>query len=146
MDETTTKYTCAGFTSGIPAGIEAVPSHGQMSIVKGLRVFSTNTCSDCDPVAYILEGRVDASSTWVQIAGGDLPWKPTGGFYVGRNAQLLPINSSFEEGDTTHTFTEVSFASNSASYLEYKLTITETRGATASNWAAAEFELPGLLL
>ena len=33
------------------------PSHGRVSLAKGLRVYANKDCVDCDPVSYVLEGR-----------------------------------------------------------------------------------------
>jgi hypothetical protein len=143
VDETTSKYMCQR-EAGTSSGIVAVPSHGNLSIVKAIRVYSIDNCDGCDPTAYILEGREDESSSWVVISEGDLPWKSLDG--VSRNAQGLAISSTYEAGDSDHSFTEVPLGRNTASYLDYKVTFTEARNPDQTRWSASQIELPGLVL
>ncbi len=88
-------------------------------------------CANCNVVSYILEGRVDASSPWLEIGSGDFDWKHAG---TGRNARGSSIISSYENVDPKFqdTSTKIQFVSNSDAYLEYKFTVTETRVPNAS--------------
>lgn len=56
-----------------------------------------------------------AATSWQDIAAGPLEMNS-----VERNAQGLPITSSYESGDTSKFFAEVSFLSNGIAYSEYR--------------------------
>lgn len=142
IDRTTEKYSCdrTGRLAE-PTGIEVVPSHGKVSIVKGLRLYSHNNCASCDAVDYILEGRTDTSSPWTVIGEGDLPWKDQP---MDRNSRGLSISSTYESGDPDREFTQVFFPSNLEAFLEYKLTFPTTRLAGSTSFQFAEVELPGM--
>jgi hypothetical protein len=142
IDQKTSKFYCSGITSASLPGVIASPSHGDLSIVKGIRVYAGNTCGNCDPAKYKVEGRTDSSSPWALVAEGDLPWIITGD--PGRNDQGLTINSSYSSGDTSFGFTEALF-SNSKAFVEYKVTFPETRRDSTS-MQFAEIELPGTIL
>lgn len=137
---TTEKTGCTGNGLESP-GFIVSPSHEMMSISKKLRVYAHNNCGNCDVVSYIVSGRADASSDWVEISGGDLPWRFTS---PGRNSRGLPIASTFESADTRRVFTEVDFSSNNAVFYEYKVVFPEVRNNGNPQWA--EVELPGFLI
>jgi len=143
IDGSTGKFLCdrTGLTDQ-PTGIIVSPSHSQQSIAKALRFYTSNTCAKCDPVSYILEGRVDSTSAWEVIDQGDLDWIDA---QLGRNDQWLPIVSTYESADDSHHSTEVRLYSNSAAYLEYKFTLVP-RNAGHNTLQFAEVELPGMLL
>lgn len=143
-DESTNKFECVR-TAGVPSGLVIVPSHRRRSIAEGLRVYAQNNCPGCDPVSYTFEGREKSDLDWVLISEGDLPWKtatPT------RNSlQGLDISSTYTSGDSSFSFTEISFSDDTSTlneYLEYKITWTATRG-TQNLLQLAEVEVPGLL-
>jgi hypothetical protein len=141
VDGSTAKFTCTKSGAQIAAGFEGRPSHGQMSVVKKLRVYSSNNCDDCDPVSFVLEGRADSSSPWILISSGDLIWQDRG-----RNERGLPILSSYSTADESKTHSdEVSFA-NGVAYAEYKLSFPETRTESSEGLQFSEVELPGLLV
>jgi hypothetical protein len=143
IDGKTSKYLCDrdGYHD-VSNGIIVSPSHAQMSIAKKLRIYAQNNCNNCDPVSYTLAGRVDFNSEWVDIAAGNFDWIDAP---LSRNDQHLQITSTYEHGDGNHSFTEVEFHSNSAAYLEYKLTFVSRN---PNQWAVqfSEVELPGMLL
>merc|ERR1712086_1102834 len=120
FDRTTEKYMCS--RTGEPTGIIGVPSHGKISIVKSLRIYTHNNCYSCDAIDYILEGRVDSSLPWTLIGSGDLPWKDQA---MGRNSRGQTVDSTFGNGDPKLQFTEIDFSSNVLSFSEYKLTFPQ---------------------
>jgi len=139
FDQTTEKWFCGMDASSAEAsGIIISPSHGLMSIAKKLRVYTANNCPDCDPISYIVSGRVDISSSWVQISAGDLPDFP------GRNNRGLPIISTYENADPDRASVQVDLSSNTESFFDYKLQFPATRGSTTIQ--ASEIELPGWLI
>ena len=140
IDATTEKYACS--KTGGNQGFTVTPAGTQMSLDKSFRVYSGNNCVWCDPVAYILEGRVDTGSPWNEIGSGEFPWK---NLSTGRNSRGLDIVSTIDSGDDRRVFTEVSFPSNSNPYMEYRVSFTETRLSTKTLVQISEIELPGFL-
>ena len=93
-------------------------------------------------VSYIVSGRVDEASEWFVISEGDLPWRT--GPYPDRNDQGLEIVSTYESGDDTHAYTEVTFEENAAAFIHYKVQFPDSRnGGDALQFS--EVELPGYL-
>ncbi len=120
------------------------PNEGHMSIPKGIRMYTANTCENCDPELYKLEGRVSPSSDWEEIASGEFPGVVEG---LGRNPhEATMINSSYESGDPNLVYTEVKYHSHSKAYLEYKVTFFHTRKSSERDMQFAELEIPGLLI
>ena len=143
-DGTTNKYWCD--RTGMHAyttGLEFVTSSGQMTIPKAIRLYTANGCKDCDPREYILEGRVDAVSPWVEISSGDFPGIAGG---LDRNAQGLDIVSTYEEPDPNLVVSEVPFPSHSQAFSEFKLTFVRTRALEKNSFQFAEIEIPGMIL
>lgn len=141
FDGTTEKFFCTKTAGATEHGIVVTPS--QASIVNSLRVYAHNNCPNCDAVTYRVEGRVDSGNAWVEIGSGSLPWFDT---VPDRNSRWLDINSSYESGDTSLTFTEVSFPSNDQAFAEYKLSFDQTRDPNAAYVQFSEVELPGMLV
>eukprot|EP00985_Skeletonema_marinoi_P031822 scaffold37821_cov127-Skeletonema_marinoi.AAC.1 len=136
IDKNTDKFYC--FRDGSePTGITVQPSwDGRKSVAKKLRVYAHNNCGDCD-------GRVDEASEWFVISEGDLPWRT--GPYPDRNDQGLEIVSTYESGDDTHAYTEVTFEENAAAFIHYKVQFPDSRdGGQAVQFS--EVELPGVVL
>ena len=73
---------------------------------------AANNCPDCDPISYIVSGRLDTSSSWVQISAGDLPDFP------GRNSRGLPIISTYENADPDRASVQVDLSSNTESFFD----------------------------
>ena len=129
--------------TGGPLGFVLSPFHKQLSNVHGIRVYSGKRYPSRDPVTYVLEGRVDPGSPWQLISEGDFPWiadstpprNPSGNF----------MYSTYENGDSSRTFTEVVIPAHDGAYLEYKVTVT-TRKSSESVLQFAEIELPGDVL
>ena len=142
VDGLTTKYFCDRNGLDGSNGIIISPSHSLMSIAKKLRVYAQNNCKPCDPVSYVLHGRVDSSSALVDVAEGDFDWIDSA---PSRNGNGLQISSTYESGDINHSFTEVQLDTNNAAYLEYKLEFV-SRVASYRYLQFGEVELPGLLL
>jgi len=144
LDQTTEKWYCGGRAGTEYPGLIVSPSHGKMSIAKKLRIYTHNNCPNCDAVAFILSGRVDSNSVWVEIDSGDLPWRYESAY--SRNSRGLLIDAStYESGDTRRTFTEVDMTSNNVAYLEYKVQFTQVRGGDGElgKVQTSEIELPG---
>ena len=144
LDQTTEKWYCGGRAGTEYPGLIVSPSHGKMSIAKKLRIYTHNNCPNCDAVAFILSGRVDSSSVWVEIDSGDLPWRYESAY--SRNSRGLLIDAStYESGDSRRTFTEVNMTSNNVAYLEYKVQFTQVRGGDGElgTVQTSEIELPG---
>ena len=141
MDENTNPMKCT--KTGGPLGFVLSPFHKQLSNVHGIRVYSGKRYPSRDPVTYVLEGRVDPGSPWQLISEGDFPWitqsnpprNPSGNF----------MYSTYENGDSSRTFTEVVIPAHDGAYLEYKVTVT-TRTSSESVLQFAEIELPGDVL
>ena len=93
-----------------------------------------------DVAAYILQGRVDPISSWITIGEGGLDAMP------GRNSRGLGIASTFESPDPALAWVTVDFSSNTAAFLEYRLTITDWVDPNKMMFQFAEIELPGYLL
>ena len=148
FDGTTTQYACdrRGMnnvtdeaTFQIP-GIIVTPEHGQLTIPKEFRMYPASSCVGCDPLTYILEGRLDSTSPWISIASGDLPGVSE------RNVEGIEINSAYESGDSSLSFTSVAYPSNSAAYLDYRISFPQTRASTANWMRWAEIEIAGVML
>jgi hypothetical protein len=121
-------------------GIEISPYHKQLSTVKNIRVYSSKHYPGRDPVTYILEGRTDSGSPWQFVAQGDFEWKSQSN--PPRNGSGNKINSSYESGDPSRSFTTaVSFPVVATAYLDYRISLT-TRSDPAQ-FKFAEIELPG---
>ena len=147
FDGTTDKYFCdrTGLTDEA-VGLIISPENGQLSIVKKIRVYAQSNCKSCDIVAYIMEGRINATSPWVETHRGDFSWKTAGwnDASMARNPQGLQINSTYESGDTNLNFVEVTFHGHSEPYLEYKLAFeTRTEDYSGLGWAAIEVKQIG---
>lgn len=136
FDGTTEFFSC--MKAGEP-GLILIPEHSKMSVAEGLRIYSANSYETHDPVGFKLEGRSDSASAWTLVGEGDLPWTSTA-----RNANGLPISSSYEAGDASLTFAEVSL-SNAVEHNQYKLTFTATRDPNAIYVQFAEVEFVGIL-
>lgn len=145
LDGSTGKYWCdrTGLQAEGDAGLTVIPSHNKVSIVNALRVYSANDCSNCDPVAYKLEGRSDSNDAWAEISVGNLPssWIDAA---PGRNTQGQDVSSTYEDGDSNLVFTEVSLSSNTVEFVQYRISFT-TRDPSSNSLQFAEVELPGVL-
>ena len=96
-------------------------------------------------MSFKLEGRLTTISSWIQISQGDFPWKNATDFP--RNSVLgVGISSTYDSGDTSKKFTEVSFHTyDFDEYVEYKITWTATRNPTQLSLQLAEIEVRGFL-
>ena len=122
FDGTTKMFACA--RSGLPdddIGMIVTPSHGQSSIIEGIRVYANEICVTCDPVAYKIEGRIDTSSDWTIVSNGTFPWIDDDA--VVRNPEDAVISSTYESGDDALSFSEATIA-NFMAYKDYRLTFT----------------------
>ena len=144
-DGTTNRLWCGRYLyPEEPSGIIVTPT--KLSIAKGIRIYSSDGCKSCDPVVYVLEGRTDEQSPWIEIHRGNLPWKsfkwdsPS----INRNPQYLPINSSYESGDPNLTFTAIDYPSENTAYYSYRFTFLQTRRA-ANVMRMGEIEIPGIV-
>ena len=99
---------------------------------------------------------MDASSAWVEMYRGDLPWSPSLG--VGWNDLLNTrnvkttnytenmISSTYGSGDPDRNYMEVLYPSNAAEYYEYRISFPETRTKLSTTMKFSLIELPGMLL
>ena len=94
-------------------------------------------------MTYIVSGRVDENSDWVEISAGDLPWRY--GDQPARNSRGLDISSTYQSGDVNLSYTEVTFDENAAAFLHYKVQFPESRSGGVSI-QFSEVELPGVVL
>jgi hypothetical protein len=126
----------------------------RLSIPKGIRVYTANSCKNCDPLYYILEGSMNATTTnqwiastdqWIEIDKGEFPFILEG---LSRNPQGLPINSTHKNADPNLFSTEVHFNSHKTTYLEYRLTFEPRAHSnnTHQNVQLAEIEIPGVII
>lgn len=86
---------------------------------------------------YKIEGRTDSSSPWTFISEGDFDWLVE---RLPRNDAGLPIESTYSSGDTRRSFTEAVTFSNTAAFVEYKVTFTQTRGVDSTYLQLSEIE------
>lgn len=105
-------------------------------------MYSSNVNADKDPVRVLLQGRVDATSSWVRIFNENLPWKDTS---PGRNVQGLTIDSTYSSPDTNLVFTSVPI-DNVVAYLDYRVLIRQTRNTAATEYFFADIEIPGEIM
>lgn len=86
-----------------------------------------------DIVSYTMEGRINATAPWTLVHQGDLPWLDAewNGPEMVRNVNGLQINSTYDSGDESLTFTEVRYHGHSDAYLDYKFTF-QTRIPTSN--------------
>ena len=125
-------------------GIVVTPQHGQLTIPKGLRLYPANCHTlGCDPLTYILEGRLNNTAPWIHIASGEIPGVADG---LDRNPGALPINSTYESGDSSLSYTSIDYPSSIEAYLEYRLSFPETRAAMSNSLQLAEIEIRGMVL
>ena len=101
-------------------------------------LIAQNNCANCDPVKFKIEGRADSSNAWALVAEGDFDWINLGGT-TPRNDKGLPIVSSYSSRDMNLSGSEASF-SNTAAFLEYKVTFPQTRSETATLMQFGELE------
>ena len=125
----------------VPAEIIFSPPKSQLSIVHGMRLYTSNTATTADPASYILEGRPTPDEPWETIGAGDLDMS-----IISRNDRGYPIESTYESGDVNYTYWEVSFSNNTKAYWEYKLSVPTLRNPDQSTLQFGEVELPGLIL
>ena len=139
VDGTTSKFTIDNdpFKSLAP-GLIAIPSCS-LSIVKGIRFYTSSSAKWYDPTTYVLEGRSDENDEWQAIAKGEVSMPR------GRNSDGLEINSSFAAGDDSYRHDELKFSENEEVYSQYRVLFPSTRGDEDSV-ILAELELPGILI
>ena len=106
-------------------------------------MYSSNVNANKDPVRVLLQGRLDANSSWVRIFVGDLPWKDTS---PGRNEQGLTIVSTYLSPDTSLVSTSVPLSDNVEAYLDYRVFIRQTRNTAATEYFFADIEIPGEIM
>lgn len=128
-----------GFASKSLAGFIATPPENERSIVKKLRVYKNKDCYNCDPRSFKLSGRNSSSDPWTIIAEGSFT------LHSGRNKHLgVPINSSFESGDTALKFIEAQIQ-NDEEYWQYEVIFPLIKDNGTRDVRFSEVELPGYL-
>lgn len=138
FDSNTKKYVCIKSTDEDEFGIVVSPSHQLLSIAEKIRVYASDDCYNCDPISGKIEGRITSSNEWVVVSEGDFDW-----ISLSRNPADTAIASTYENGDASLNFVEVTMDNNQA-YRDYKLTFS-SRFST-SPLMLAEVELVGLLI
>ena len=152
FDGDTTKFWCDRTGVSDPSnenftvpGLIISPNHGQLTIAKGIRFYPSHVNKNYDPKTYLLEGRVNSTLPWTFIAEGEFPGVAQG---LPRNNITGVINSSYESGDPTRSFTSIDYHSHVESFLEYRLSFPEGRNhpnnRNQMQWA--EIEIPGMML
>ena len=142
IDATTKQFTCV--LGDKERGIVMIPSNGKLSIVDKIRVYAgVQECSDCDLVSYKIDGRLKDGDEWVLLSSGGFPWSTDPDHLF--NPVNTVIDSSYESGDTSLTFTEVEF-SNSIAFKHYRVTFAQVRDESSSMLIIGELELPGKIL
>ncbi|KAL7504699.1 hypothetical protein ACHAXN_002285 [Cyclotella atomus] len=145
FDGTTDEFICHPDNSTtrrlVQSGFWISPNLTNPSIVEKLRIYAGHDCIQCDAVEYSLLGSLASSVSengWNIISSGVLPWindEPA------RNDKGAAIkNSSYEHGDESLSFTEITF-NNTKAYIHYSL-IFRSRD-DAYDLVVAEVELPG---
>ena len=140
VDGTTDKFLVDTSSGTGEPGFEAYPNYSQMSIVKGIRLYTGNDGPSRDPVKYVLEGRSSLGDAWQVISQGDLS-PPSE-----RNVAGVSLSSTYEAADASFFHSEVSLSDNSAAYAQYKVTFPLLRNASERWCQFAEIELPGLII
>lgn len=135
-DQNTNKFTIKHDGISHP-GFVATPSWPS-SIVKGVRIYTSNNYKSRDPLSYILYGRSGPYDDWNFIA------QEAFSITRSRNQLGIPIVSTFESGDTTRNMREMHFE-NDVAYSEYKIVFPTNKG-DSSRTSMAEVELPGILV
>ncbi len=125
----------------VSAEIIFSPPKSTLSIVHGMRLYTSNTATNADPATYVLEGRSKPDGPWELIGAGDLDMSITS-----RNNRGFPIESTYESADNNYTHWEVSFANNTKAYWDYKISLPTMRNPTQSTLQFGEVELPGVIL
>lgn len=150
FDGTTNEYVCEGGDNSnstrmlVEQGFVISPNLTNPSIVEKLRVYADSSCSECDPVEFVLEGtsdqNLDDDIEWKLISNGELPWVDDED--PARNGEDISIlASTYAHGDEALSFTEVTF-NNSDAFVHYRLSFPRTRDDDF-NLVVAEVELPG---
>jgi len=123
------------FTVGEPGVIitPVVP----FTIVKGIRVYTSNNYKSRDPTKYIVEGRNEPEDSWDLIFSGGLSLSRY------RNYAEGVIISSPTHGDPNRRHNQNMFP-NDEVYSQYRVTFPETKGDDSAV-SMAELELPGLI-
>jgi hypothetical protein len=134
VDEVGWKYAVNTTLSGESAYLELVPAQSTCTIVKGLRVFTSNLKDEYDPTSYVVEGMNKLTGEWDLIAQGslDLPLQ--------RNALSA---ETVMDRDTAFSY-EATF-SNLERYYQYRVTFPTTKDASSALTEVAEIQMSGLL-
>ena len=111
-------------------GLIITPAHGQLTIPKGFRLYPANACYSCDPLTYILEGRLNNTAPWILIASGEIPGVADG---LTRNSGSDEIQSTYESGDPAFSYTSIAYPNNADAYLDYRLSFPETRAPMSNS-------------
>ncbi|EJK75551.1 hypothetical protein THAOC_02724, partial [Thalassiosira oceanica] len=119
------------------------------SRVTGIRVYASTGDPSNDPVNYSIEGRVDSSSSWVEISSGDFDSAWMSDTVVPQRNTLTPnpdIDSTRTEGDSSKSFGYANFR-NIEWYLDYRVTFKRNRfdndDEEYNEFLISELELPG---
>ena len=150
FDGDTTKFWCDRTGVSDPSnenftipGMIISPNHGQLTIAKGIRFYPSHAGKGYDPKTYLLEGRVNSTLPWTFIAEGEFPGVAQG---LPRNNKTGVINSSYESGDPTRSFTSIDYHTHGDAYLEYKLSFPVQRAYNLNSIQFGEIEIPGMML
>ena len=155
IDGTTASYSCNGGSTFNKKGkiIALAAERGfevktdKLSIVTKLRVYANSNCKGCDPINYKIVGVSPDESRYLRrldeivISTGTLPW--VGLEDVPRNPPDATIVSTFESGDDSLSYTEVTF-DNEAAFDDYIVTFADVR-EDGNALVVGEVELVGVV-
>jgi hypothetical protein len=135
-DQNTNKVTI-NHDNVTPPGFVVTPSWPS-SIIKGIRIYTSNNYKDRDPLSYSIYGRNGSNDSWTLISES--------AFSITRyrNPLDVPIVSTFEAKDPSLNGKEIYFE-NDVAYWEYKVLFPTNKGDSGRT-AMAEVELPGILV
>ncbi len=136
VDGRTKKMTLISAQSEeISPGFEAVPTSSQPSVVKAIRLYTSNISVKRDPRNYVLEGKNDGESDWTLISKGKVTKESR------RNNSDAPIVSTFDAPDLTKAYFEKKFE-NDVAYTQYRVLFP----GSGKKIFVGEVELPGILV
>jgi len=138
LDGTTTRYQLTLADGWGPPGFIATPSHGQPSIVHGIRIYMSDRANQ-SPTSFELQGRNDRADGWTTIAAG------TTNMSSQVNEQGHSINSTPYEPDMTKAHREILF-SNIDSYMQYRVVFPTLWYSNVQYFSVAEIELVGRII
>ena len=141
-------FRCLRDSAAFPP--ELILTQGSPTRVTGIRVYASTSDPSNDPVTYSIEGRVDSSSSWVEISSGDFDSAWMSDTAVPPRNTLTPnpdIDSTRTDGDSGKSFGYADFRRNREWYRDYRVIFTRNRfdsdDEEYNQFVISELELPG---